>query len=90
MSLNKNPSHAGGDLACDLRIASEKAKLREGFINMGLVLDYGRLYFLPRLVGPAKALELYFMRDVIDAKEAERLGIVNKVVAHRDWTWNQP
>ncbi|MBI4619035.1 MAG: enoyl-CoA hydratase [Desulfobacterales bacterium] len=82
-SINGHAIGAGCNiaLACDMRIASEKAKMGVGFINMGLVSDYGGLYFLPKLVGAAKALELYFTGDLIDAKEAERIGIVNKTVS---------
>jgi 2-(1,2-epoxy-1,2-dihydrophenyl)acetyl-CoA isomerase len=68
-------------LACDLRIASESAILTTAFAKIGFSGDYGGSWFLSRLVGTAKARELYFLSDRIDAKEAERLGIVNRVVA---------
>ena len=67
-------------LACDMRIASENAKLTTGFIRVGLHTDCGASYFIARLTNPAKALELILTSDLIDAKEAERLGLVNKVV----------
>jgi len=67
-------------LACDMRIASEKAKFGVSFVNMGLVSDYGGLYFLPRLVGTAKALELFYTGEIFLAKEAERIGMINRAV----------
>ena len=81
-SINGHAIGAGCNiaLACDMRISSEKAKFGVSFINMGLVSDYGGLYFLPRLVGAAKALELYFTGDIIDANEAFRIGMVNQIV----------
>lgn len=69
-------------LACDLRIASEKAVLATGYVRLGLHPDGGLTYFLTKLVGPAKALELFLTSDFVDAKEAERIGLVNRVVPH--------
>lgn len=67
-------------LACDMIIASEDATLTEVFINIGLVPDSGSSYFLPRLVGPAKAFELSAMGSKVKAREAYEMGLVNKVV----------
>jgi enoyl-CoA hydratase/carnithine racemase len=69
-------------LFADIRIASEQAKFGEIFIKRGLISDVGGLWRLPAIVGPAKAAELLFTGDVIDAAEAGRIGLVSEVVPH--------
>ena len=67
-------------LAADLRIASEDATFGQNFAKVGLFPDYGGTFFLPQLVGPAKAAEMFYTGEMINAAEALRLGIVNRVV----------
>lgn len=68
-------------LSCDIRIASEEAKLGLNFVHLGLHPGMGATYFLPRLVGPARAAELLYEGKIISATEAATYGIVNKVVS---------
>ena len=67
-------------LACDLIVASDRARFSEIFARRGLSVDFGGTYVLPRLVGLHKAKELALLAEVIDAAEAERIGIVNRIV----------
>src|SRR6266404_2494950 len=67
-------------LAADIRISAEEAVFGQNFAKVGLFPDYGGTYFLPQLVGPSKAAELFYTGDMIDAKTALALGLVNQVV----------
>lgn len=68
-------------LAADVRVASDKANFAESFAKIGLYPDFGGTYFLPRIVGPALAAELFYTAETLSAEDALRLGIVNRVFA---------
>ncbi len=77
-------AYGGGceiSMACDLRIAGAGAKFALPEVRLGVVPGSGGLFRLPELVGPARAMELMYLGEPIDAREAERLGLVNEVVA---------
>jgi 2-(1,2-epoxy-1,2-dihydrophenyl)acetyl-CoA isomerase len=67
-------------LACDIVIAAENATFIEAFSRVGLVPDTGSTWFLPRLIGSARAAEMMFTADPVDAATAERIGLINRVV----------
>jgi 2-(1,2-epoxy-1,2-dihydrophenyl)acetyl-CoA isomerase len=71
-------------LACDLRVASESASIGFGFLRVGLHPDWGGSYYLPRLLGPALAMELLLTGGMIGAERGERLGLFNRVVPAAD------
>jgi len=81
-SIN-GPAAGGGlslALACDLRIASDRATFRQAYTSVSLVPDGGLTFYMPRLVGLGKTSELIFLDRVLNAEEAEKLGLVNQVV----------
>lgn len=80
-AVNGPATGAGMDMAsmCDIRVAAESAKFAESYVRMGLVPGAGGCWFLPRLVGMPKALELLYTADFVEAAEAKEIGLVNHV-----------
>jgi 2-(1,2-epoxy-1,2-dihydrophenyl)acetyl-CoA isomerase len=79
------PAAGGGAnlaLACDLRIASDQASIGQTFSRIGLQPDWGGTFFLPRLVGSSRAFELMASGEMVNAEDALRLGLFNRVVPH--------
>jgi enoyl-CoA hydratase/carnithine racemase len=71
-------------LSCDMRIASDQARLAPGYVRMGLATEWGISYILPRIVGVSRALEMLLTGDFIQIVDAESMGLVSKVVAGKD------
>ncbi|MFD4942849.1 enoyl-CoA hydratase/isomerase family protein [Streptomyces sp. NPDC058239] len=87
-AVNGTAAGIGAHLAfaCDLVLAADSAKFIEVFVRRGLVPDGGGAYLLPRLIGPQRAKELMFFGDSLPAREAERLGLVNRVLPDEELT----
>lgn len=87
-AVNGTAAGLGAHLAfaCDLVLAAESAKFVEVFVRRGLVPDGGGAYLLPRLIGPRRAKELMFFGEALTAREAERLGLVNRVLEDEELT----
>ncbi|MFJ5732398.1 enoyl-CoA hydratase/isomerase family protein [Streptomyces paradoxus] len=85
-AVNGTAAGLGAHLAfaCDLVLAAESARFIEVFVRRGLVPDGGGAYLLPRLIGPQRAKELMFFGDALSAPDAERVGLVNRVVRDED------
>jgi enoyl-CoA hydratase/carnithine racemase len=83
-AVNGPAAGAGANLAlaCTTRIASEHAVFTQSFAKIGLFPDFGGTYFLPRLVGPALAMELLLSAETVTAADALRIGLVSRVVSH--------
>lgn len=84
--LNGLAVGAGLDMAlmCDLRFASDEARFAEGYVKVGIVPGDGGAYYLPRLIGLDRALEMLWTGDFVDAREAERIGLVTRVLPDRE------
>lgn len=82
-AINGAARGAGLDMAlmCDIRLMAKSATLAESYINIGLIAGDAGSWFLPRLIGAARALELFWTGRVVGAEEAERIGMVNRMVA---------
>lgn len=80
-AVNGAAAGAGMDmtLMCDLRFAARSARFSEAYIRVGLIPGNGGCFFLPRIVGPARALEMLWTGDFIGAEEAHRIGLVNRI-----------
>lgn len=74
----------GLSLSCDMRIASDKSKYGTAYAKVGFGGDWGTTWQLTQLVGEAKAKEMFFLCDIIDAEEAHRINLVNRIVPHDD------
>jgi enoyl-CoA hydratase/carnithine racemase len=85
-AVNGVAAGAGCNLAlgCDLVVASERARFSEIFSKRGLSVDFGGSWLLPRLIGLHRAKELVFLAEILDAPDAERIGLVNRVVPHAE------
>jgi 2-(1,2-epoxy-1,2-dihydrophenyl)acetyl-CoA isomerase len=87
LAVVNGPAAGGGAnlaLACDYRLASDQASIGQVFHKLGLVPDWGGSYFLPRLVGTSKALELVWSARMVPAVEALVLGLFDRVVPHAE------
>ncbi len=86
-AVNGTAAGAGFSLALvtDFRLVSEKASFLNAFIHIGLVPDSGNTYYLPRMIGHAKALELMLLGEKVSAQQAEQLGLVTKLIANEAW-----
>ena len=83
ISIINGPAAGAGfaiALACDMRIATENAKFVTAFSKIGFSGDFGGSYFLTKIIGTAKARELFYLSDTIDAKKAYKLGIINELI----------
>jgi len=85
-AVNGAAMGAGLDMAlmCDMRVCSDRARLAESYVNMGVVPGDGGAWYLPRLIGTARALELLLTGEVLTAQQALELGLVNRVAPHEE------